>query len=132
MTDKTAGVGPVERGVRPRAWACVWPDEAGCGGGGFVTLDERTALNYMAGAIESADSGIRTCRPALVPLYDQAALDAALALWPRDCRLCAHYRDGLTHAAHCVSVLRCEDSSAYRATQPVQFWEQRPAGDAPF
>lgn len=66
------------------------------------------------------------------PLYAQAALDAALARWPRDCRLCAHYRDGLTHAAHCVSVLRCEDSSAYRATQLVQLWEKRPAEPAPF
>jgi hypothetical protein len=65
-------------------------------------------------------------------LYDQAALDAALNLWPRDCRLCANYRDGLTHAAHCVSVLRCEDSSAYRATQPVQFWEKRPVEPVPF
>ena len=71
--------GLAERGVRPRAWACVWPDEAGCGGGGFTTLDERTALNYMAGATESADSGRSKCRPALVPLYDAQAVDAMLA-----------------------------------------------------
>jgi hypothetical protein len=74
-----AVAGQVERGVRPRAWACVWPDEAGCGGGGFTTLDERTALNYMAGATESADSGRSKCRPALVPLYDAQAVDAMLA-----------------------------------------------------
>ena len=36
-------------------------------------------------------------------------LDEALALWPRDCRLCAHYRP---HAPNCASVIRCEDSSA--------------------
>jgi hypothetical protein len=65
-------------------------------------------------------------------MVDASVLDAALALWPRDCRLCAHFRDGLTHAAHCVSALRCEDSSAYQATQPVQFWEKRPAEPAPF
>ena len=116
MTDKTAGVGPVERGVRPRVWARK--DQ----------LQHASTRGGLLCAMYPHTKG----RADLEPLYDQAALDAALALWPRDCRLCAHYRDGLKHAAHCVSVLRCEDSSAYRATQPVQFWEKRPAGEVPF
>ena len=78
--ETTAGpdavVGQVERPVRPRAWACVWPAEDGCGGGGFTTLDERAARNYMAGANESADSGRSKCRPALVTLYDAQAVEA--------------------------------------------------------
>lgn len=46
---------------KPAAWACIWPDE--CGGGGFTTLDETTARNYMAGAREYQPG------PKLVPLY---------------------------------------------------------------
>jgi hypothetical protein len=57
----------------------VWPEENGCGGGAFTTMDEGSARNYMAGANESADAGRSACRPELVPLYDQAALDAAVA-----------------------------------------------------
>ena len=74
--NRPAVVGQVERPVRPRAWACVWPADDGCGGGGFTTLDERAALNYMAGANESADSGRSKCRPALVTLYDAQAVEA--------------------------------------------------------
>lgn len=80
MNTNAAGEGPVERPVRPRAWACVWPEEDGCGGGAFTTMDESSARNYMAGANESADAGRSACRPELVLLYDQAALDAAVAL----------------------------------------------------
>lgn len=77
-TDESHGAvaGKVERPVRPRAWACVWPAEDGCGGGGFTTLDPRAAENYMAGANESADSGRSKCRPTLVTLYDAQAVEA--------------------------------------------------------
>ena len=67
---------PLDAPVRPRAWACVWPAEDGCGGGGFTTLDEHAALNYMAGATESADRGRITCRPTLVTMYDAQAVEA--------------------------------------------------------
>lgn len=46
MNNDAAGASPVDCQVRPRAWACVWPAEAGCGGGGFTTLDERAAMTY--------------------------------------------------------------------------------------
>lgn len=71
-----AVAGQVDRGVRPRAWACVWPAEDGCGGGGFTTLDPRAAQNYMAGANESADSFRSKRRPTLVTLYDAQAVEA--------------------------------------------------------
>lgn len=45
--------------------------------------------------------------PARGPLYDQAALDAALNLWPRDCRLCGNFT---TRTGGCVSVVQCVDS----------------------
>lgn len=64
----------------------------------------------------------------VLPAID-AAIDAALNLWPRDCRTCRNFT---TASGGCISVLRCEDSSAYKATQPVQLWEKRPAGPAPF
>lgn len=117
-----AVAGQVDQGVRPVAWMwmqAAWLEGDVRGRGWYSRIDrQKPRMPWMENNLQ--------------PLYDQAALDAALALRPRDCRLCAHYRDGLTHAAHCVSVLRCEDSSAYRATQPVQFWEKRPAEQAPF
>lgn len=112
------------RGVRPVAWA---DDKVMAGQVGNCASD--AAKTYWQ---RSNQFGRMMADKLVHPLYDQGALDAALNLWPRDCRLCAHFRDGLTQAAHCVSVLRCEDSSAYRATQPVQFWEKRPAEPAPF
>lgn len=51
----------------------------------------------------------------------------ALNLWPRDCRTCAHFRDSMTHSAHCVSAIRCTDSISYRSTHPVQLWERSPS-----
>lgn len=64
-----------------------------------------------------------------VRLVDAAAVDAALALWPRDCRVCANFT---TASGGCVAVLRCVDSSGYTPTRPRQFWEGRPAEPAPF
>ena len=126
MTDHTATEPPplplavgaqVQRGVRPCAYR-------------LRDTEAQSWLYYSDDELHAA------AKATLDPLYDRAtldeAMDAALKLWPRDCRLCAHFRDGLTHAAHCVSVLRCEDSSAYRATQPVQFWEKRPQEPALF
>ena len=55
--------------------------------------------------------------------------DAALNLWPRDCRLCANFT---TASGGCVSILRCVDSNQYKATAPRQFWEARPVEPAPF
>jgi hypothetical protein len=118
-----ADAGRLETPVRP----CAWLREQRGEYEGPATLAPLMILGHSKVRPHASNHGAT-----YEPLYDQAALDAALALWPRDCRLCAHYRDGLTHAAHCVSVLRCEDSSAYRATQPVQFWEKRPAEQAPF
>ncbi len=57
---------------KPAAWACIWPDE--CGGGGFTTLDETAARNYMAGAREYQPG------PKLVPLY-AAPVHVAPAGW---------------------------------------------------
>ena len=64
----------------------------------------------------------------VVPLYDQDALDAAVAA-ARDCRTCAHH----TYASGgCVSALRCVGGDRYQPTQPRQLWEQRPTKPAPF
>jgi len=115
MTDadnRPAVVGQVERPVRPRAWACVWPVEDGCGGGGFTTLNESAALNYMAGANESADGGTSRCRPVLVALYDQTAIDAAVAAERKRCaKLCEQYAEGIPDgcddgARMCAAMLR--------------------------
>jgi hypothetical protein len=95
--NRPAVVGQVEPSVRPACWA--WRDD-----------DGQTHL-----------SGWNDVRPAhgSVPLYDQAALDAALNLWPRDCRLCANYT---TQAGGCVSVVQCVDSMQFKATTPRQYW----------
>lgn len=55
--------------------------------------------------------------------------DAALNLWPRDCRLCGNYT---TASGGCVSTLRCVDSNQYKATTPRQYWEAKPVEPAPF
>ncbi len=47
------------------------------------------------------------------------ARDAALNLWPRDCRLCANYT---TQTGGCVSVVQCVDSVQFKATTPRQYW----------
>jgi hypothetical protein len=71
-------------------------------------------------------------RADLEPLYDQAAIDAAVAAererW-RDCRLCANFT---VQSGGCVSVLRCVGGDRYRATTPRQYWEARPIEPAPF
>ena len=61
--------------------------------------------------------------PARVPLYDQAALDAALNLWPRDCRLCAHFT---TQTGGCTSAVQCVDSAQFKTTPPRQYWAAGP------
>lgn len=61
--------------------------------------------------------------PARGPLYDQAALDAALNLWPRDCRLCGNFT---TRTGGCVSVVQCVDSMQFKATPPRQYWASAP------
>ena len=57
--------------------------------------------------------------PDEVRLYSQAALEAALNLWPRDCRVCANY-SAATDA--CVSALPCVDSDQFQSTAPRQCW----------
>jgi hypothetical protein len=53
------------------------------------------------------------------------AIDAALNLWPRDCRLCAHFT---TKAGGCTSVVQCVDSAQFKTTTPRQYWSGKPAG----
>ena len=72
MTTHDDGESPVKRPVRPRVWACVWPESHG--GGGFTTMDERAARNYMAGAIESHAAGNGTASPTLVECWDAAGM----------------------------------------------------------
>jgi len=56
------------------------------------------------------------------PLYDKAALNAAVAA-ERDCRTCAHY---LPHhragVLHCVCSTRCVDGGSYCRAGRVQQW----------
>lgn len=49
----------------------------------------------------------------------EAARNAALNLWPRDCRLCAHFT---TKSGGCTSVVQCVDSMQFKATAPRQYW----------
>jgi hypothetical protein len=51
-----------------------------------------------------------------------AAHDAALNLWPRDCRLCDHFS---TKVGGCTSILQCVDSDCFKATTPRQYWIAR-------
>jgi hypothetical protein len=108
MTDHTATDTPplppavgaqVERVVRPRAWQ--WLNTG--------ILRKKLPLTAEPGA--------------WTPLYDQAALDAALNLWPRDCRLCAHFT---TKTGGCVSLVQCVDSMQFKATAPRQYWISGP------
>jgi hypothetical protein len=47
-------------------------------------------------------------------------IEAALNLWPRDCRLCANYT---TASGGCISTVKCVDSDQFRATAPRQYWK---------
>ena len=92
----------VDWGVRPRALLLTHTD-------GRETLHPMSqyAIAYRDTAVSEA------------LLYDQAAIDAVLNLWPRDCRLCAHFT---TQAGGCVSVVQCVDSMQFKATTPRQYW----------
>lgn len=99
-----AGGGQVERPVRPRAW-----------------MTRESALRMQGGGNAKGAVPVHGKRSsaAVIPLYDQAALDAALSLWPRDCRLCVNYTTAL---GGCMSTVRCVDSDQYSATAPHQYW----------
>lgn len=105
-----AAVGsPLEPTVRPRAWYVerVAPGKRDNG----MKLGPWWKREQ---AEEWADD-----RHELRTLYDQTTLDAALNLWPRDCRLCANFT---TQAGGCVSVVQCVDSMQFKATTPRQYW----------
>lgn len=99
--NTAAGGSPVERGVRPRAWEYV--DRKG----------------WVQALFAEKPHDLYPCKP----LYDQAALDAALNLWPRDCRLCAQFT---TKTGGCTSLVQCVDSMQFKATAPRQYWRSGP------
>ena len=101
-----AVVGPLEATFRPRAWLTT------------RTLDGKQTLR-LAETTANAEYARAHAHWKWEPLYDQAALDAALNLWPRDCRLCANYTTSL---GGCMSTVRCVDSDQYSATAPHQYW----------
>jgi hypothetical protein len=71
MEQNTPAVlGPVERMVRPWKWAVREPGVAGMWVGRDSSVEARSTAD------EWADDGFE---PEVVPLYDQAALDAAVA-----------------------------------------------------
>lgn len=87
-------------------------------------VDETLRLYAHRDAVPMVDALLSAQpAPARVPLYDQAALDAALNLWPRDCRLCANFT---TRTGGCVSVVQCVDSMQFKATPPRQYWVSAP------
>jgi len=113
MTDHTATEPPplplavgaqVQRGVRPCAYR-------------LRDTEAQSWLYYSDDELHAA------AKATLDPLYDQAALDAALALWPRDCRLCAKFT---TQTGGCTSTAQCVDSDQYKATAPRQYWVSGP------
>ena len=100
QTEPAVGA-PLERHVRPCAWTAIsWLQNRH---GGHFVPERRQAFD--------------------VPLYDQAAIDAALNLWPRDCRLCAKFT---TQTGGCTSTVQCVDSDQYKATAPRQYWVSGP------
>lgn len=105
---------PLERQVRPRAW--LYENVAGAVA--VHTNTERVRFEAdMRAAREYPDAH------SMVPLYDRAAIDAALNLWPRDCRLCAKFT---TQSGGCTSTVQCVDSDQYKATTPRQYWHSGP------
>jgi len=98
---------PVERMIKPLVWARKDQLQHASTRGGL-----------MCAMYPNTDR-----RADLQPLYDQAALDAALNLWPRDCRLCANFT---TKTGGCVSVVQCVDSMQFKATPPRQYWVSAP------
>jgi hypothetical protein len=83
--------------------------------GRVVSAATKEAAQRDGGAMLSSLSGHD------LPLYDQAAIDSALSLWPRDCRMCAHYT---TKSGGCRSVVQCVDAIQFKATAPHQYWRR--------
>jgi hypothetical protein len=111
-TTQAAGGSPLEREVRPRAWLREPKVQRHIGRHLVrgVSVAEPTAEEREFAELDGDQ---------LIPLYDQAAIDAALALWPRDCRLCANFT---TKTGGCTSVVQCVDSMQFKATAPRQYW----------
>lgn len=107
MNDDAGGVSALSAGLVPKVWA------------------RKDQLQYAStrGGLMCAMYPNTDRRADLQPLYDQAALDAALNLWPRDCRLCANFT---TKTGGCVSVVQCVDSMQFKATPPRQYWVLAP------
>lgn len=101
---KPAGGTPVDCHARPVAWA--------------MSRNDGLVLDVICPDEHDSHEGEYTR-----PLYDRAALDAALALWPRDCRLCAKFT---TQTGGCTSTVQCVDSDQYKATTPRQYWVSGP------
>ena len=107
MNDDAGGVSALSAGLVPKVWARKDQLQHASTRGGL-----------MCAMYPNTDR-----RADLQPLYDQAALDTALNLWPRDCRLCANFT---TRTGGCVSVVQCVDSMQFKATPPRQYWVSAP------
>jgi hypothetical protein len=116
MDTNAAGVASLQRPVRPRAW--LYTNAAGA-----LAVHTNTELVRFEADMRAAQE--HPGAHSMEPLYDQAALDAALALWPRDCRLCAKFT---TQTGGCTSTVQCVDSDQYKATAPRQYWVSGPNG----
>jgi hypothetical protein len=116
MNDTLSGASQVDQPVRPRAWLREPKVQRHVGRHLVrgVSVAEPTAEEREFAELDGDQ---------LIPLYDQAAIDAALNLWPRDCRLCAHFT---TATGGCVSVIQCVDSMQFKATAPRQCWTLGP------
>lgn len=85
-------------------------------------LDGLAFAAYEAGAVGETtlgDSADVAAWIAYAMREAEAARNAALNLWPRDCRLCANFT---TKSGGCTSVVQCVDSMQFKATAPRQYW----------
>jgi hypothetical protein len=105
----TDGLGPVvAHPPLPEPAGSVYPED------GTAYVDAFTANQLLHYAGQCVRAATAECSE-----HWQAKFDAALNLWPRDCRLCAHFT---TQTGGCTSTVQCVDSMQFKATTPRQYW----------
>lgn len=86
-----------------------------------MSNDLTQRLAKIWGELDPVDEWREDIADAIDALTDQEArVNAALNLWPRDCRLCANYT---TSSGGCTSAVQCVDSDQFKTTTPRQYWK---------
>ena len=120
MTDKTAGVGPVERTVRPVAEVCNGILRWHIDGPGFAV-----ETRFLTGLHLLYDQSLLAAARAVGIQQEQTIMDQereiARLRSTLDCRTCRHHT---TATGGCVSVLACREGSAYQRAGVRQCWNE--------